>query len=116
MRRRARAVVVRAVVVRAVVVTDLREPLAAVHRRMIRTRTVLMVVWILGWAATGFVYRTAWLALLILAVTGPVLWLAVWWNERRIAPGRRLPVGAPGAEDRDRGITGPAAPGAGAGR
>lgn len=78
---------------RAVVVTDLREPLVVVHRRQIRTRTALMVVWILGWAATGFVHDTAWLALTILAVSGPVLWVAVWaWQARR-RPGGRVPVG-----------------------
>ncbi len=103
---------------RPVVVTDLREPLVVVHRRLIRRRTVLMVVWILGWATTGFVSDTAWLALAILAVTGPLLWVAVWAYFRRSAPGRRQPV------DR-RAITaapvrpagrGPAAPGAAAGR
>ncbi|MHA6793468.1 hypothetical protein ACVGVM_08090 [Pseudonocardia bannensis] len=76
----------------AVVVTDLREPLIAVHRRMIRTRVVLMAIWILGWAATGFVYRTGWLAILILVVTGPVLWLAVFLTGQRAAPGPRVPV------------------------
>lgn len=83
---------------RPVVVTDLREPLVAVHRRLIRRRTALMVVWILGWAATGFVSDTAWLALTILAVTGPVLWVAVWlWFREeagvREAPARALPAG-----------------------
>jgi hypothetical protein len=65
-------------------------------------------VWIIGWAATGFVHGTAWLALLILAVTGPLLWLAVWCHERRRRPGRRAPVPP-------RALRGPAAPGAGAG-
>jgi hypothetical protein len=78
---------------RPVVVTDLREPLVVLHRRLIRRRSVLMVVWILGWAATGFVSDTAWLALTILAVTGPLLWLAVWAYFSWAAPGRRLPVG-----------------------
>jgi hypothetical protein len=78
---------------RPVVVTDLREPLVVLHRRLIRRRTVLMVVWILGWAATGFVSDTAWLALTILAVTGPLLWLAVWAYFSCTAPGRREQVG-----------------------
>ena len=87
----------------------MREPLVLVHRRLIRRRSALMVVWILGWAATGFVYDTAWLALLILAVTGPVLWVALWAYQAHTAPGRREPVGR-------RAITGPAVPGAGAAR
>jgi hypothetical protein len=104
---------------RPVVVTDMREPLIVLHRRLIRRRTVLMVIWILGWAATGFVSDTAWLALSILALTGPILWAAVWAHCARIQPGRREPVGR-------RAITGPIvaratgrereAPGAGAGR
>ncbi|WP_214370600.1 hypothetical protein [Pseudonocardia sp. H11422] len=96
----------------AIVVTDLREPLIAVHRRMIRTRTVLMAIWILGWAATGFVHRTGWLAMLILVVTGPVLWLVVFLAGRRTTPGRRVPV-----DRRRRALTGPgrAAPGGAAG-
>ncbi|NMI00843.1 hypothetical protein [Pseudonocardia acidicola] len=94
------------------VVTDLAEPLAAVHRRMIRIRTVLMVIWILGWAATGFVWRTGWLAMLIVIVTGPVLWAAVFVHGTRRPPGRRVPV-----DLRRRAITGPgrAAPGGAAG-
>lgn len=92
-----------------VVVTDLREPLTSVHRRMIRTRTALLAVWILGWVATGFVADTAWLAIAVLVVTGPVLWVAVWWFESRRRPGRRTPVGRPA-------IQGRAAPGAGSGR
>jgi len=94
---------------RPVVVTDMREPLVVVHRRLIRERSILLGIWILGWAATGFVHRTAWLALLILAVTGPMLWVAVWVHQQRTAPGRREPVGRPE-------IRGPGAPGAGAGR
>ena len=92
-----------------VVVTDMREPLVVVHRRLIRRRSALMVIWILGWAATGFVYETAWLALLILAVTGPVLWVAVWACCAGTAPGRREAVGR-------RAIRAPGAPGAGAER
>lgn len=99
---------------RPVVVTDMREPLTVVHRRLIRRRTVLMVIWILGWVATGFVSDKAWLALTILFVTGPVLWWAVWLYHDIRAPGRREPVGR-------RAITappvrGPGAPGAGAAR
>lgn len=91
----------------------MREPLAVVHRRLIRRRSMLMMIWILGWAATGFVYETAWLALLILAVTGPVLWVAVWAHQQHTAPGRRQPVGQIAIEGP---ITGPGAPDAGAGR
>lgn len=87
----------------------MREPLVVLHRRLIRRRSVLMVIWILGWVSTGFVSDTAWLALLILAVTGPVLWLAVWAWITAAAPGHREPVGR-------RAIRAPGAPGAGAGR
>ena len=72
-----------------VVVTDMREPLVALHRRLIRRRLVLMVVWIAGWAATGFVADTAWLAIGLLVVTGPVLWVIVWLVAEREQPGRR---------------------------
>jgi hypothetical protein len=61
-----------------VVVTGLREPLVLRHRRLIRRRLVLMVVWIAGWAATGFVHDRGWLAIAILIATGPLVWLAVW--------------------------------------
>lgn len=91
----------------------MREPLVVVHRRLIRRRSVLMVIWILGWAATGFVYETAWLALTILAVTGPMLWAVVWAHQQHNTPGRRQPVGRIAIEGP---ITGPGAPGAGAGR
>lgn len=94
---------------RPVVVTDLRESLVVVHRRLIRRRSVLMVIWILGWAATGFVSDRAWLALLILALTGPVLWVAVWAYHVWKAPGSRESVGRPA-------ITGRGAPGGAAGR
>lgn len=72
-----------------VVVTDLREPLVVQHRRLIRRRLVLMVVWILGWAATGFVADTAWLAIGLLVVTGPLLWVLVRLAVGRKRPGRR---------------------------
>jgi hypothetical protein len=72
-----------------VVVTDLREPLVVQHRRLIRRRLVLMVVWIIGWAATGFVADTAWLAIGLLVVTGPLLWVIVWLIAERERPGRR---------------------------
>lgn len=84
---------------RPVVVTDMREPIALVHRRLIRRRTVLMVVWIIGWAATGFVADRGWVPIAILVVTGPLLWLVVWCaTERsrhgaRIAPAVALPPG-----------------------
>lgn len=89
---------------RPVVVTDMREPLVVIHRRLIRMRSTLGAIWIAGWATTGFVSDTAWLALTILAVTGPVLWLAVWAYRARRRPGRREPVGR-------REITAPAGPG-----
>lgn len=76
---------------RPVVVTDCREPLAVLHRRLVRRRIALMMVWIAGWATTGFVADTAWIALLILAVTGPVLWVVVWTWCREPA-GRRAAV------------------------
>lgn len=91
----------------------MREPLVVLHRRLIRRRSVLMVVWILGWAATGFVHDRAWLALLILAVTGPVLWLAVWAFYASTAPGRREPVGRRAISGRPPARAGP---GGGAGR
>jgi hypothetical protein len=74
-----------------VVVTDLREPLVVQHRRLIRRRLALMAVWILGWAATGFVADTAWLAIGLLVVTGPLLWVIVWLVAERERPGRREP-------------------------
>jgi hypothetical protein len=93
---------------RPVVVTDMREPLVVVHRRMMRQRLVLMVVWIAGWALAGAVYRHGYIATAILLVTGPGVWLAFygwrWWHR----PGAREPVtavarqrralGGPGAE------------------
>jgi hypothetical protein len=74
-----------------VVVTDLHEPLVVQHRRLIRRRLVLMVVWMLGWAATGFVADTAWLAIGLLVVTGPALWVIVWLVAEQQRPGRREP-------------------------
>lgn len=75
-----------------VTVTDLREPLIDVHRRMMRTRLVLMVVWIAGWIVAGALYRSGWLATGILLATGPGVWLVVWAAEARRRPGRREPV------------------------
>jgi hypothetical protein len=72
------------------------------------------VVWIAGWAATGFVYQTAWLAILILTVTGPVLWIIVWAWHARLTPGRREPVRRRAITRQA--ITGPAAPGGAADR
>lgn len=98
---------------RAVVVTDLREPLSAVHRRRIRGRTVLMAIWIAGWASTGFFWRTGWLAITVLVVTGPLLWLAVWAREATRDLGRRAPVSPrPGGRAGRALPAGPAAPGA----
>lgn len=79
-----------------VVVTDLREPLIAVHRRQIRSRLVLMVVWIAGWVVAGALWRHGYLATGILLASGPGIWI-VWWLvvPRRITGGRS-PVPAPG--------------------
>lgn len=86
-----------------VVVTDLREPLIAVHRRQIRTRLVMMVVWIAGWVVAGALWRQGYLATGILLASGPGIWI-VWWLvvPRRIT-GRRSPVPAP----RRRALPGP---------
>ncbi|MFC4950925.1 hypothetical protein [Pseudonocardia sp. GCM10023141] len=94
---------------RAVVVTDMREPLVVVHRRLIRRRSVLAAIWIAGWAATGFVSDVAWLACTLLVITGPALWLLVWAWTARFTAGRREPVGR-------RELAAPAAPDAAAGR
>lgn len=101
-----------------VVVTDMQEPLTAVHRRMIRVRLVLMGVWILGWVAAGLVVtgplagtgpHTGWVAILIVVLTGPALWALNRLRELHRRPGTRTPVSR-------RAISGPAAPGAGRGR
>jgi hypothetical protein len=93
-----------------VVVTGLREPLVLLHRRLIRRRLVLMVVWIAGWAATGFVSDQGWLAIAILVVTGPVLWILVWSFADHGHRDRweRVPPGALGPGDR---FDGPPEPG-----
>lgn len=77
---------------RPVVVTDLREPLIVVHRRMMRERLVLMVVWIAGWVVAGALYRHGYLATGILLASGPGVWLAHYAWRCRHAPGRREPV------------------------
>lgn len=80
---------------RPVVVTDLREPLIVVHRRMMRARLVLMVVWIAGWVVAGVLYRHGWLATGILLATGPAVWVVYVAVESRRRPGRREAVRRP---------------------
>ncbi|OJY42687.1 hypothetical protein [Pseudonocardia sp. 73-21] len=81
---------------RPVVVTDMREPVVVVHRRMMRQRLVLMVIWIAGWIVAGlFAESHGYLATAILMVTGPGVWLVHyawrWWRR----PGERVAVRAP---------------------
>ena len=92
---------------RPIVVTDMREPLIVVHRRMMRQRLVLMAIWIAGWALAGLLSQShGYLATSILLVSGPGVWLVHYaWRSRR-RPGRREPVSRPALEG----------PGAGAGR
>jgi hypothetical protein len=90
-------------VVKPVVVTDLREPLIVVHRRMMRARLVLMVVWIAGWIVAGALYRHGWLATGILLATGPGVWVVYVAVASRSRPERRVPVSRaalPAAGDR----------------
>jgi hypothetical protein len=82
-----------------IVVTDLREPLIVVHRRMMRARLVLMAVWIAGWIVAGVLYRHGWLATGILLATGPGVWVAYAALASRRRPGRRLPVTMPPPRD-----------------
>ena len=85
------------------VVTDLREPLTVVHRRLIRARLVLMAVWIAGWIVAGVLYRHGWLATGILLVSGPGVWVAYVAVASRRRPGHREPVtraALPAAGDR----------------
>ena len=77
---------------RPVVVTDLREPLIVVHRRMMRVRLVLMAVWIAGWIVAGVLYRQGWLATGILLASGPGVWVVYAAVTSRRRPERRLPV------------------------
>ena len=86
-----------------VVVTDLREPLVAVHRRLIRTRLVMMAVWIVGWLVAGALWRHGYLATGILLLSGPGVWVTWWWVAPRGPGGRRSPVGPP----RRRALPGP---------
>ena len=73
----------------------MREPLVVVHRRMMRQRLVLMVIWIVGWIVAGALYRHGYLATGILLVSGPGVWLVHyawrWWHR----PGPREAVRAP---------------------
>lgn len=78
----------------AVVVTDLHEPLIAVHRRQIRTRLVMMVVWIAGWVVAGTLWRHGILATGILLASGPGIWILWWTVMPKRAAGRRSPVTA----------------------
>lgn len=93
---------------RPVVVTDYREPLVVVHRRMIRLRLVLLGVWLIGWVIAGLLHRTGWLATLILLLSGPGVWLVVLAVTEWRRPGRRVAV-----TPRRRALEGP---GAGAAR
>ncbi|RZT86964.1 hypothetical protein EV383_3869 [Pseudonocardia sediminis] len=87
-----------------VVVTDLHEPLIAVHRRQIRTRLVMMVVWIIGWIVAGSLWRHGYLATGILLASGPGIWILWWLVMPRRGTGRRSPVPPP----RRRELPGPA--------
>lgn len=78
-----------------VVVTDLREPLVAVHRRLIRLRLAMMAVWIAGWVVAGMLWRHGYLATGILLASGPGLWILWWMVAPRRPEGRRRPVGPP---------------------
>ena len=93
---------------RPVVVTDMREPLIVVHRRMMRERLVLLGIWLVGWAVAGVLYRDGGLATAILLVSGPGVWIgyAAWHEWRR--PGPREPVTR-------RALPGPDGAGSGAG-
>ena len=80
----------------------MREPLVVVHRRMMRQRLVLMVIWIIGWAVAGLLYRHGYLATAILLLSGPGVWLVHYAWQSRHRPGSREPVtrralGGPGA-------------------
>ena len=75
-----------------VVVTDLHEPLIAVHRRQIRTRLVMMVVWIAGWVVAGTLWRHGYLATGILLASGPGIWITWWLVVPRRVTGHRSPV------------------------
>ncbi len=78
---------------RPVVVTDMREPLVVVHRRMMRQRLVLMVIWIIGWVVAGLLSPGhGYLATAILLVSGPGLWLVHYAWQSRFRPGHREPV------------------------
>lgn len=75
-----------------VVVTDLREPLVLLHRRLMRRRAVLFLVWTAGWIVSGLLWRHGYLATVVLMVSGPGVWLAVWAWEQTRRPGRREPA------------------------
>jgi len=75
-----------------VVVTDLREPLVIVHGRMMRKRLILFGIWLLGWTASGVLWRDGWLATAILLASGPGVWLVVGAVTARRRQGHRIPV------------------------
>ncbi|MBW0101040.1 hypothetical protein [Pseudonocardia sp. KRD291] len=77
-----------------VVVTDMHEPLILVHRRQIRTRLVMMVVWIIGWVVAGALWRHGYLATGILLGSGPGIWILWWLVTARRPAGRRQAVTA----------------------
>ena len=74
------------------VVTDLREPLIDVHRRIMRRRGVFLLVWLAGWIVAGVLWRDGWLATGILLGSGPGLWLIVAALFPHRPDGRRVPV------------------------
>lgn len=96
-----------------VVVTDLVEPLVVVHRRLMRRRAVMFLVWTAGWIVSGLLWRQGYLATGILMASGPGVWLGVWAWEQTRRPGHREPAGP-----RRRAVTreGGAGPGGGAAR
>lgn len=72
--------------------TDLREPLLVVHRRLMRRRAVMFLVWTAGWIVSGLLWRHGYLATGILLASGPGVWLSVWAWEQTRTPGRREPA------------------------
>jgi len=76
-------------------VTDMREPLIVVHRRMIRQRLVLMVIFLVGWVVAGVFNRHGYLATGILLLSGPGVWLVQYAWQRWRRPGQREAVSRP---------------------